>query len=284
MTKRGDADRAVELRIGETYIWVLVPTQPEATGAVAWDAVKADGQGVLPVRVGKKLEALGHLNVSYPAVLLRQQLDGVLASMWEAGHVQVDAVWDAFARYVYLPRLRDLAVLISAVQQGPASLQWDVEGFATADALDSAGKLLGLVAGAHPGGVTGKTLIVRPDIARPLIEASSPVPPGVDGPAPGETDAEGITPPPPDGTSTVAETRVQRFYGAVVLNPERVSRDFGKVAQEVITHLAGLIGTTIKVSVEIEATNEDGFPDQIVRSVSENAKTLGFDGHEFYKK
>jgi hypothetical protein len=43
------------------------------------------------------------------------QLDGVLQSVWEEGHVAVAMVWDLFARYLYLPRLRDIDVLLQTV-------------------------------------------------------------------------------------------------------------------------------------------------------------------------
>ena len=62
----------------------------------------------------------------------------------------------------------------------------------------------------------------------------------------------------------------------MTLSPERYSRDFGKVAQEVIQHLSGLLGTAVEITVEIGATNEQGFPDTAIRAVSENARTLHF--------
>ncbi|HEV8651212.1 MAG TPA: hypothetical protein VG276_17925, partial [Actinomycetes bacterium] len=65
------------------------------------------------------------------------------------------------------------------------------------------------------------------------------------------------------------------------LDPTRLNRDFGQVAQEVIQHLTILMGTDVEVTVEIRATNSDGFPDATVRTVSENARTLHFASHEF---
>ena len=46
-------------------------------------------------------------------------------------------------------------------------------------------------------------------------------------------------------------------------------------------HLAGLVDADVEVRLEITATREDGFPDDVVRTVTENAKTLKFDQHGF---
>jgi hypothetical protein len=51
----------------------------------------------------------------------------------------------------------------------------------------------------------------------------------------------------------------------VTLDPERLNRDFGRIAQEVISHLTGLLGTEVEITVEIAARNADGFPDLAVR-------------------
>jgi hypothetical protein len=53
--------------------------------------------------------------------------------------------------------------------------------------------------------------------------------------------------------------------------------DFKQVADEIIAHLAATPGAQIKVTLEIEATAEDGFDEGQVRTVSENAATLKFD-------
>lgn len=37
----------------------------------------------------------------------------------------------------------------------------------------------------------------------------------------------------------------------------------------------------VTISVEIEATTNDGFPEDVRRTVSENARTLKFETHEF---
>ena len=46
---------------------------------------------------------------------------------------------------------------------------------------------------------------------------------------------------------------------------------------EIVKHLAGLVDTNVEVRVEISATSEEGFPDDVIRIVTENARTLKFD-------
>lgn len=60
--------------------------------------------------------------------------------------------------------------------------------------------------------------------------------------------------------------------------PSGVSgRRAGRIAEEVITHLAGLVGARVQVTLEIEANVPDGVPEQVVRVLLENGMTLGFE-------
>jgi hypothetical protein len=60
-----------------------------------------------------------------------------------------------------------------------------------------------------------------------------------------------------------------------------VGRDASRVADEVITHLGGLVGARVKVTLEIEAEVPSGVPENVVRTVTENSRTLKFDAHGF---
>ena len=95
----------------------------------------------------------------------------------------------------------------------------------------------------------------------------------------GVTTSDGV----PAGSTSPAPAapRNTRFYGTVRLDPERYTRDFGRLYQEVIQHLAAPDGVDLEITVEISATMKDGYPDDKVRIVSENARTLKFDQHGF---
>lgn len=61
----------------------------------------------------------------------------------------------------------------------------------------------------------------------------------------------------------------------------RVGRDAGKVAEEVIAHLSGLVGAKVTVTLEISAEIPAGVPDHVVRIVTENSRTLKFTSQGF---
>jgi hypothetical protein len=95
--------------------------------------------------------------------------------------------------------------------------------------------------------------------------------------------------PPPDGRKSGKEIppeqlpppRPTRFHGTVTLDPARAGRDASKITDEVITHLVGLIGSSVRVTLDIEAEIPAGVPDKVVRTVTENSRTLKFTSHGF---
>src|SRR5207245_3771125 len=82
-----------------------------------------------------------------------------------------------------------------------------------------------------------------------------------------------VLPPPPP--------RLGRFHGSVALDATRLGRDAGKIAEEVIQHLSTLTGAQVEVTLEIQVEIPEGAPDHIVRTVTENCRTLRFANHEF---
>jgi hypothetical protein len=76
----------------------------------------------------------------------------------------------------------------------------------------------------------------------------------------------------------------RRFHGSVPLNPTRVGRDAGRIAEEVIAHLVGQPGAEVSVTLEIEARLANGASEQTVRAVTENSRTLKFTSHAFEKE
>jgi hypothetical protein len=78
--------------------------------------------------------------------------------------------------------------------------------------------------------------------------------------------------------------KLRRFHGSVTLDSSRVGRDAGRIADEVIAHLAGQVGAEVTVTMEIEVRLPDGASDQLVRIVTENSRTLKFDSQGFEKE
>jgi hypothetical protein len=67
----------------------------------------------------------------------------------------------------------------------------------------------------------------------------------------------------------------------VKLDPTRLGRDASRVADEVVSRLAGLVGSEVIVTLEIEAKIPAGTPDNVVRTVTENSGTLKFTSQGF---
>ncbi len=60
-----------------------------------------------------------------------------------------------------------------------------------------------------------------------------------------------------------------------------MGRDAGRIADEVVAHLAGLVGANVSVVLEISADVRNGVPDNVVRTVTENCRTLKFKDQGF---
>jgi hypothetical protein len=75
--------------------------------------------------------------------------------------------------------------------------------------------------------------------------------------------------------------QANRFYGTVTLDSARVGRDASRVADEVISHLVALMGSDVIVTLEINASLPNGVTDNIIRTVTENSKTLKFTNQGF---
>jgi hypothetical protein len=130
--------------------------------------------------------------------------------------------------------------------------------------------------------------LVKSEAARKQLDAETKIAPpdsgegeagsgGTEGPGPTAGRGSGPKPPP-------LAAKPKRFHGSVDLDQERVGRDAGRIAEEVISHLTGLVGSKVRVTLEIEAEVPDGAPDVVVRTVTENARTLKFTSHGFERE
>ena len=81
-----------------------------------------------------------------------------------------------------------------------------------------------------------------------------------------------------------ATTQPTRFHGTVPLDWTRVGRDASRIADEAISHLPGLVGARVTVTLEIHADVPSGAPDHVVRTVTENSRTLKFTNQGFEKE
>ena len=75
-----------------------------------------------------------------------------------------------------------------------------------------------------------------------------------------------------------------RFHGIARVDPQRVNRDVAALAQEIVGHLTALVDADVEITVEIHATSFDGFAEDVVRTVNENARTLGLPSYGFEER
>jgi hypothetical protein len=297
--QKGAADGAVTARRPETHQWLLVPVQEKPADPITFSALRLAGQDPLAVRASKKLRNDELLITSFAASRLRMELERI--PLWRGDHVAIAQLQSDFAQYIYLPRLKDPAVLLQAIESGVGLLTWMQDSYAYAESYDeAAGRYRGLRGGQHiVVRDDDKGLLVRPEVAKRQMEAEA----AADGEAARRTTASeasaiaiapaglrpesrpewgnGSSTTSPDPKPHVARTGPKRYHGSVALDPQRVGRDASRVAEEVLTHLAGLVGANVRVTLEIEVDIPGGAPDNVVRIVTENGRTLKFQDSAF---
>ena len=288
-TQKEAASSAVTARLPETYQWLLVPVQTRPEASMEWQAVRLSGQHSLAARASKKLKNDELLVTGFAATRLRMELDRV--PLWRGDHVSIKQIVEDFARYLYLPRVSDPTVLLNAIRDGIALLTWEQDAYAFADSFDDAakryrglrgGRAISLPDADAPG------LLVKTDIARQQLDAERA--PSTSGkaddagtggeiPVPGEELGPGEVP-----AGTPPAPQPTRFHGTATLDSARVGRDASRIAEEVISHLSGLVGAQVTVTLEIEAEVPEGAPDHVIRTVTENSRTLKFTSQGFEKE
>lgn len=290
-TQKATWDRTTTSRVGETFQWLLVPTQPNAQAPVDWQQSRLSGPDPLAIRACKKLRNDSQMVMQYAPTLLRQELDKI--PLWRGNHVGVKQLVEDFARYPYLQRVRTPDVLLDSMRDGVALVTWRTDSFAFADGLEEAkARYLGLRGGQvvrFTGDAIG--LLVKPEVAEIQLQAERPQPqptPGAPGtsPATGGTTGGGPAPTPATGGggTPAASSPPTVFFGSVKVDTTRISRDVASIANEIIQHLAALPDSEVAVTLEIQARVPGGVPDNVVRTVSENCRTLKFSSQHFEKE
>ncbi len=289
-TQRVAADGTVTARIPEVYHWLLVPVQKSPQEPVEWQAFRLPaGHDALAVRVSKKLKNDELLVTGFAGTRLKMELDRV--PLWRNNHVAVKQLAEDFARYVYLPRLKDSSVLVGAVRDGVGLLTWVEESFAFADSFDDVtGRYRGLRGGQLVSVVDADSpaLLVKGGVARSQIVAESAKVPVEHGSGEQDDPVGGPATPGPgsaaSGSPKPTAALPKRFHGTVTLDAARVGLDASRVAEEVIAHLTGLVGANVTVTLEVDAEIPSGASDHVVRIVTENSRALRFTSQGFERE
>ena len=192
-----------------------------------------------------------------------------------------------------MPRLRKIDVLIDSIQNGLKSDEY----FAYAEGITDEGCYLSPKSNQSTEFyIDANGYLVRPEAAKAQIEKErNTTSSSINYPDGNEIISD------PDGHSSIAEDhkitkrasgdaasshmiqrkKPKRFHAAVKLNTSRIGRDAGRIAEEIIQHLSLLSGAKVDVTMEIHAEIADGIPDNIVRTVTENCRTLKFTSFDF---
>ena len=112
------ADRARLQELAEA-IRLLVPAQsnPRDPETLLLDAYRLQGNDPLAVRASRRLLNDELLITKFSGVRLRMEMDN--RGLWpESNHLGAKQLWEYFARYPYIARLRDSEVLRLAIAQG----------------------------------------------------------------------------------------------------------------------------------------------------------------------
>jgi predicted AAA+ superfamily ATPase len=286
ISQRGNWDKTVESRILETFQWLLIPTQSTSQAEKEWLSIRLSGSDLLAIRASKKLRSESQMVGQYAPSLVRQDMDKI--PLWRGKHVAVKQLVDDYARYLYLQRVRSPGVILDAIRDGVALTTWATDAFAYADSWDEAKqRYVGLQGGRMVNLESESTgLVVQADAGRQQMQAerassSEGMPSTSIGTPPIEPSGGKV---PPKSPNVPAEPQPKHFHAAVRLDSSRVGRDAGRIAEEVLQHLTLLPDAKVEVILEIQADIPQGVPENTLRTVTENCRTLKFTAHEFEKE
>ncbi len=278
---RDGAAKAVRL----AWSHVLFPVEAAAAGR-AFDldrlSISSKDRAAIPAAVYEKAGPRGDAIIKEK--LGSDVLKLLLKRLWpdDQPHLRIQEVADWFTCYAYLPKLRDRVVLDEAIREAVGKLD---PAFGYADAFDA-------VSGAYsglrwiqsaPDMLPVTAVLIRADIAAELAKPPAIVePPRLTG------DAVGLPVYPIDGSleersdksfvkGPPAPQRLRRFYGSVEIDTSaRPMKAFEAILDAVVLQLENAPGTRVKLTLEIEAEATDGFRDDDIGVVRDNAKQLKF--------
>lgn len=291
------AHDTVDAHLREAYCWLLIPYVDRAdVKTVQWEVPRIGGDESIVTKAAKKALADEAVIPRWAPMLLKMELDSLL---WASSdHLPVKTLWEQLCTYCYLPRLAAEEVLMQAIREGVNSDQY----FALAAGFDGS-RYIDLMFSRSVSYVDKSALLVKMSVAQTQIAAEEAkrqaemdaaasgsdhmvAPYGNNGHGDmtdGSADtahggvADGSSPygPSVPAVSTPAPAKKRRFFLSAALDTTRINRDVQNYVEEVIRHLTSEDGTRVTISIEVEAESDNGFSPQTIRTVSENARTLG---------
>ena len=275
--KLKEATETLKTRMKEAWCYLIYPVQESAQSDVEWMSAKVPAQDGLLARASKKLVSDQGIWPELGPDNLNRQLEKYI---WNGKpHLHLKDLWEYLNRYTYLPRVKNRAVLSKAVH---ASVSGMLPGpFAYAERWDEAKEsYVGLaISGASSAQVVidSESVIIKPDVAGQYRQKQTAAPPA-EGPAPTVTHGPETTQQPDSATPATTPTEQQptRFHGTVMISADRPAREIHQIVEAIIEQLTTLPGADVSIKLEIDAEVSSGLDRAKVRTLVENATTLGF--------
>lgn len=275
--KLKEAGETLKTRMREAWCYLIYPVQESAQSDVEWMSAKVPAQDGLLARASKKLVSDQGIWPELGPDNLNRQLEKYI---WNGkSHLHIKDLWEYLNRYTYLPRLKNRAVLSKAVH---AAVSGMLPGpFAYAERWDETkGSYVGLAISSATSTqvvIDSESVIIKPDVAEQYRQKQTAAAPA-EGPAPAVTHGPDTTTQPAPGTPATAPTEQKptRFHGTVMISPERPARDIHQIVEAIIEQLTTLPGADVSIKLEIDAEVAIGLDRAKVRTLIENATTLGF--------
>lgn len=282
------SNNSVGTRIKETYCWLLVPyiDQYEDIKTVQWEISNlGGGDDEIVSKATKKMLQGEQIITTWAPALLKMSLDDLL---WkDSNDIGIKKLWEYLCTYCYLPRLANYHVLEDAIARGIHSTEF----FGIAAGL-SGERYIALKLNDMVFSINQSDLLVKPAIAmKQIMEERKPSVPGEDMPsdtssaagsscggAAGEQSTQtqsGDTPGQTGGdTGGTSAPKNTRFFMSAKLDNTRVNKNVNDYLTEVIQHLMSVDGADVELTLEVSVSASSGIPSSIVRTVSENCRTL----------
>lgn len=269
-----EAKKTLKTRLREAWCYLIYPAQEEPGADVSWISGKVPTQDGLLRRASKRLvDEEGILPQLGPTRLDRE----LQKYIWQNNdHLYLKDIWEYVNRHTYLPRLKNRFALAKTVETAVSNL---VPGpFAYAESWDESTKTYnGLVIDQTRNArivIDNESVIVNPEIAEAHRQAPRTKPKQY-------SDRPDDAPKPRDEPSVSEKTRPSeqmptRFIGTVMISSDRPAREIHRVIEGVVEQLTTLPDSEVTLRLEIDAEVPSGLGQGKVRTLIENANTLGF--------
>lgn len=274
--KLTEANETLKTRMKEAWCYLLYPVQESAQADLEWTSAKVPAQDGLLARASKKLVSDEGLLPELGPARLDRELQKYIWNGKE--HLFLKDLWEYLNRYTYLPRIKNQAVLVGTIKSAISGM---LPGpFAYAERWDEATDTYHGLAIERAGNaavvIDRDSVIIKPVAAesrRPKSIGTSPDTASENGPAGGAEEQEGTTADKPSSTGDVPPTR---FIGTVMISAERPAHEIRQIVEGIVEQLTTVPGSEVSLKLEVDAEVPSGLDRSKVRTLLENATTLGF--------